>query len=117
TALLGDGEEVRFERALVATGGRPIQLNVPGWALGGVHYLRAVADAAALAADARSAREAVVIGGGFIGLEVAASLRQLGLEVTVVEALPQIWARFANETLSEFVKNYCGERGVRFLTG
>jgi 3-phenylpropionate/trans-cinnamate dioxygenase ferredoxin reductase subunit len=116
TALLAGGEEVRFERALIATGGRPIRLKVPGAALEGVHYLRTVSDSAALAADAGRSKEAVVIGGGFIGIEVAASLRQLGLEVTVVEALPYIWARFANPTLSDFVKNYCSERGVLFLT-
>ena len=116
-AVLDGNEEVRFERALLATGGRPIQLKVPGWQLSGVHYLRTVADSAGLAADAGRGAAAVVIGGGFIGLEVAASLRQIGLEVTVVEALPFIWARFANPTLSEFVKDYCSERGVRFLTG
>jgi 3-phenylpropionate/trans-cinnamate dioxygenase ferredoxin reductase subunit len=116
-ALLANGEAVRFEKALIATGGRPVRLNLPGASHSGVHYLRSAADADSLAFDAHAATGAVVIGGGFIGLEVAASLRRLGLEVTVIEALPYIWARFANQSLSGYVQGYCEERGVRFITG
>src|SRR5688572_18150289 len=90
-ATLSDGETVRFEKALIATGGSPIRLPLPGADLEGIHYLRSAADASAIAADARPGRKAVVIGGGFIGLEVAASLTQRGVSVTVIEALPHIW--------------------------
>ncbi|HLF77729.1 MAG TPA: FAD-dependent oxidoreductase [Dehalococcoidia bacterium] len=116
-ALLSNGEQIHFERALIATGGRPIRLAVPGADLAGVHYLRTIADARAIAADATPGRKAVVVGGGFIGIEVAATLRKRGLDVTVLEALPRIWARFGNEDLSNFVQGYCQERGVQFLTG
>lgn len=111
------GRHVRFDKALIATGGRPVVLRLPGAELSGIHYLRTVADADAIAAAATSGRQAAVIGGGFIGVEVAATLRQRGLEVTLVEALPRIWARFADERLSSFIQDYCEQRGIRFLKG
>lgn len=116
-AFLADGDSIRFGKALIATGGRPVRLDLPGGDLPGVFYLRTAADAEAIAAAARMARSAVVVGGGFIGLEVAASLTQRGLQVTVVEALPHIWARFADARLAGFFQDYCSARGVRFLTG
>jgi NADPH-dependent 2,4-dienoyl-CoA reductase/sulfur reductase-like enzyme len=116
TATLSNGETVAVEKALIATGGRPISLSIPGMDLAGVHYLRTAADAAAIVESAGSARRALVIGAGFIGLEVAASLTQRGLEVTVVEAAPHVWARFADEQLAGFIQDYCSERGVRFQT-
>ncbi|MEV4643098.1 FAD-dependent oxidoreductase [Actinoplanes sp. NPDC049548] len=85
TVALSDGTTVRFDKALLATGSRPRRLSVPGADLPGVHYLRTVADADALATAAASASSAVVIGAGWIGCEVAASLRTRGLDVTVVE--------------------------------
>jgi NADPH-dependent 2,4-dienoyl-CoA reductase/sulfur reductase-like enzyme len=110
------GEHITFERALIATGGRPIRLRVPGADLQGIHYLRTATDADGIRHDAARGGKAVVVGGGFIGIEVAATLRQRGVEVTVIEALPRIWARFGNEALSAYVARYCGERGVRFMT-
>jgi len=117
TAQLTAGGSIRFEKALIATGGRPIVLNLPGADLRGIHYLRTAADADAIAAGAAPGRRAVVIGGGFIGVEVAATLRQRGLAVTLAEALPRVWARFADERLSAFVQEYCAQRGVEFRTG
>jgi NADPH-dependent 2,4-dienoyl-CoA reductase/sulfur reductase-like enzyme len=110
------GPSIRFEKALIATGGRPVHLNLPGVDLAGVHYLRAVADADGIAAEAKPGRRAVVLGGGFIGVELAASLTQRGLSVTVIETLPRIWARFAEEQLSSFIQRYCSDRGVVFRT-
>jgi 3-phenylpropionate/trans-cinnamate dioxygenase ferredoxin reductase component len=115
-ATLCGGGEIRFQKALIATGGRPIRLDLPGSEMAGVHYLRTVKDADALIEDAQPGRKALMIGGGFIGLEVAATLRARGLEVTVVEALPRIWARFGSEELSDYISQYCIERGVKFLT-
>lgn len=115
-ATLGGGETVQFEKALIATGGRPIQLDLPGADLQGVHYLRTAADADALREAARTARRAVIIGGGFIGLEVAAALTMQGLDVVVLEALPTVWARFGSPELSDYVTGYCTERGVTIRT-
>ena len=115
-ATLSDGGEINFERALIATGGRPVRLDLPGAELAGIHYLRTAQDADALGAEALPGRRALVIGGGFIGLEVAASLSTRGLDVTVLEALPRVWARFGNEELSRYIMRSCEERGVRFLT-
>ncbi len=115
TATLAGGETVAFRKALVATGGRPAALRIPGSDLPGVHYLRTAADADAIGRAAERGGSAVIVGGGFIGLEVAASLRQRGLNVTIIEALPRVWMRFADETLSADVQRYLNERGVRFL--
>ena len=114
TALLASGETIAFEKALLATGGRPVRLKLPGGDLPGVHYLRMLDDAAALAAEAGRGKQAVLIGAGFIGMEVAASLTQLGVQVTVIEAQPHIWPRFADASLAGFFQDYCTERGVTF---
>ncbi len=116
-ATLSDGRTVEFERALIATGGRPRLLDVPGADAGGVHSLRTLPDAAAIDAAAAGARSAAIVGAGFIGMEAAASLVARGLEVTVVEAAPRVWAGFVPEALSTFFARYCTDRGVRFETG
>lgn len=116
TALLSNGETLAFEKALIATGGRPIRLNIPGAQLQGVYYLRTIDDSSAIAAAAYAGKRAVIIGGGFIGMEVASSLTQRGVQVSVVEALPHIWARFADETLAAFFQDYCRKKDVTFYT-
>jgi len=117
TVALANGEVLGFEKAFLATGGRPIRLNLPGNDLGGVHYLRTLDDSAAIAAEAGQGRRAVIIGAGFIGLEVAASLTQKGVQVTVIEVQPHIWARFTDATLAGFFQDYCAQKGVHFYTG
>ena len=116
TAALSDGETIAFEKALLATGGRPLRLSLPGSALEVVHYLRTLDDAAAIAAAPRPGLRAVIIGAGFIGLEVAASLTRRGASVTVLEAHARIWPRFADPTLAGTIQGYCTEKGVTFLT-
>src|SRR3972149_2873885 len=85
TALLANGEGIAFEKALLATGGRPVHLKLPGGDLPGVHYLRTLDDSAAIAAEAGPGRRAVLIGAGVIGMEGAASLTQPGRQGTVIE--------------------------------
>jgi 3-phenylpropionate/trans-cinnamate dioxygenase ferredoxin reductase component len=85
TVTMGDGQRIAFDRALVATGGRNRSLDVPGAGLVGVHQLRTLADADRIRRAASTAERVVIVGMGFIGAELAASFRQLGLEVTVVE--------------------------------
>lgn len=116
-ATLESGESIRFDKALIATGGEPIRLTVPGSSLGGVHYLRSLDDAQAIRSNVAPGRRAVVIGAGFIGMELAASLTALGVRVTVVEALPHIWTKFLDPDLAGYVRRHCEERGIEFLTG
>ncbi len=82
--VLGSGQELRYQQALIATGGRNRRLGVPGAGLPGIHYLRTVADCDAIKSEAAASRHAVVLGMGFMGCELAASLTQLGVRVTAV---------------------------------
>ncbi len=117
SAALETGESIDFEKAMMATGGTPIRLPVPGGDLAGIHYLRTLDDAEAIAAAARAAESAVVIGAGFIGMETAASLTKLGLKVSVIEAAPYIWSRFIDAQLADYFQEYCGAKGISFHCG
>ena len=114
---LAGGRVISYERLLIATGGSPVRLQVPGAELAGVHYLRTIEDAEAITFAAGKGKSAVIIGAGFIGLETAASLTLKGLAVTVVEAMPRIWPRFAGAEMAAFVQQQCEQKGVRFVTG
>lgn len=116
-AKLSDGQSLRFDKALLATGGRPRTLDVAGIELAGVQYFRTLDDATALAESAGPDRRVTIIGAGFIGMEAAASLTQRGTAVSVVESAPRVWAHFADETLSEFLEAYCEAKGVTCYTG
>jgi len=116
-ATLASGAAIRYEKALVATGGDPVRLDVPGSSLAGIHYLRSIEDSAAIRRDAAPGRRAAVVGAGFIGMELAASLATIGVRVTVIETLPRIWARFLDDRLSDFVRGYFEKRGISFHTG
>jgi len=84
TVRLDSGEELGYHKVLIATGGRNRRLGIPGAGLPGIHYLRTVAECDAIKREAVPGRRAVVVGMGFIGCEVAASLTQLGVRVTAV---------------------------------
>jgi 3-phenylpropionate/trans-cinnamate dioxygenase ferredoxin reductase component len=84
TVTLDSGEELGYHKVLIATGGRNRRLGIPGSGLPGIHYLRTLAECDAIKQEAAPGRRAVVIGMGFIGCEVAASLTQLGVRVTAV---------------------------------
>ena len=81
---LGSGRDLEYGKLLIATGGRNRRLQVPGAELPGIYYLRTVAECDAIKHEAVAGRRAVVVGMGFIGCEVAASLTQLGVQVTAV---------------------------------
>jgi NADPH-dependent 2,4-dienoyl-CoA reductase/sulfur reductase-like enzyme len=110
-----DGRSFRFEKLMIATGSELRTLNVPGHELTGVHYLRRLDDSDAIQSAAKDSTRAVVVGAGFIGLEVAAALRQMGLEVTVLEMEKSLFPRLATPELSDFFLHYYEEKGVRFL--
>jgi 3-phenylpropionate/trans-cinnamate dioxygenase ferredoxin reductase component len=84
TVTLDSGEELGFQKLLIATGGRNRRLRVPGAELPGIHYLRTIAECEVIKREAVADRHVVIVGMGFIGCEVAASLSQLGLRVTTV---------------------------------
>ncbi|MEY2654438.1 MAG: hypothetical protein RLZZ524_1466, partial [Pseudomonadota bacterium] len=105
TVTLADGERLPWSGLVLATGARPRSLPLPGIAAAGVLALRSRADAVELAAGLADCRARklplVVIGGGFIGLEVASTARQMGLEVCVLEAAPRLLARVLAPELSD----------------
>ena len=112
---LDDGERIPYDRLLVATGGRNRTLAVPGADLEGVLQLRTVEDCDRIRAAARSAGRAVVIGLGFIGCEVAASLRQLGLAVTAVEGNRVPLARVLGEEVGGVLRDIHRDKGVELV--
>ena len=117
TVLCEDGSAVRYERLLLATGARARQLEVPGAALPGVHRLRTIADAEAIKAELRPGARLVVVGGGYIGLEVAAVAVAMGLSVTVLEMEARLLKRVATPAMSAFYERLHRERGVAIRTG
>ncbi|MSQ10222.1 MAG: NAD(P)/FAD-dependent oxidoreductase [Dehalococcoidia bacterium] len=116
TVRLADGAVQGYDKLLYATGGRIRELALPGTGLAGVHYFRTLADADAIKAAAAPGTKAVIIGAGFIGVELAASLAKLGCEVTVLEVTSYIWSRFLDEELATYIQGRCQDQGVRFLT-
>ncbi|HZD17103.1 MAG TPA: FAD-dependent oxidoreductase [Actinomycetota bacterium] len=112
---LEGGERVRFDQALVATGSRNRRLPVPGRELAGVFDLRFAPDADAIRAVAGPGRKAVLVGMGFIGAEVAASLRMLGLEVTVVEFVGAPLERVLGAELGGAIEALHREHGVEMI--
>lgn len=112
TVCLQDGSELAYGKLIWAGGGRPRRLNCPGHSLPGVHYLRSRADADRLRTELPHARRIAVIGGGYIGLEAAAVLVQLGAQVTVLEVLDRVLARVSGEPLSRFYEAEHRAHGV-----
>lgn len=111
------GERVTYDRLVLATGVEARLLNVPGADLPHVHYLRTLDDALVLRERAAPGVRAVVIGAGYIGLEVAATLTKLGASVTVVEAQPRAMSRTASEPVSTFFAAEHRSRGVDLRFG
>ena len=110
---LDDGVVVPFDALLLATGSHPRRLPVPGADLEGVHYLRSIADADRIRAGLRSGGRLLIVGGGYIGLEVAATARELGVEVTVLEMAERVMNRVTCPEVSAFYEAEHARRGVR----
>jgi 3-phenylpropionate/trans-cinnamate dioxygenase ferredoxin reductase subunit len=113
TVRLADGAELRYDAALIATGARNRRLEVPGADVPGVFGLRTVADADQIREAAAGTGHAIVVGMGFIGAEVAASLRGLGLEVSVLEAFPGPLHRVLGPEISATVRSLHEDNGVQ----
>ncbi len=115
--VLADGRTIAGDAILVATGSRAVPPDVPGAGLDGVYGLRSLSEATAISRAAGDAKQVVVVGGGFIGLEAAAFLTKRGLSVTVAaqEALP--FAKRFGEAVATGLKRYHEGAGVRFVQG
>ncbi len=112
---LDDGTTVPYDRLVLATGASPRRLGLPGEALRGVLALRSASDADALAAILAPGRRLAIIGGGYIGLEVAASARALGASAVVIEREARVLARVAGQALSAFLEARHRAEGVELL--
>ena len=117
TVLTDDGEHLPYDRLVLTTGARVRELPVEGAELDGVYYLRDTKDVLAIKSETGAGKSAVIIGGGYIGLETAASLRKQNMDVTVLEAMPRILQRVTAPVMSEFYKRIHLEEGVNILEG
>jgi 3-phenylpropionate/trans-cinnamate dioxygenase ferredoxin reductase subunit len=115
--VLDSGRELDYQKLLLATGGRNRRLEVPGSELPGIHYLRTIAECDAIKAEVALDRRAVIVGMGFIGCEVAASLTQLGVKVTAVLPGKIPLARVLGEQIGALVGGFHRANGVEILTG
>lgn len=109
---LAGGARLDFDTLLLATGSRARRLSVPGAELAGIHYLRSLTDAQTLKAELSAAASIVIIGGGFIGLEVASSASKLGKSVVVIEAAARLLERTVSPVVSQFLLDLHRENGV-----
>lgn len=113
---LSTGQNLAYDKLALCTGANVRRLSVPGADLTGVYYLRTAADSELLRTAARSGGHAVIVGGGYIGLETAASLRGLGLQVTVLEATGRVLERVTAPEVSAFFDRIHREEGVDIRT-
>jgi 3-phenylpropionate/trans-cinnamate dioxygenase ferredoxin reductase component len=112
---LEDGRRVPFDRLLIATGGRNRRLSIPGSELEGIYSLRTLGDANRIQAEMRPGRRVVVVGMGFIGSEVAASLRQKDLDVVAIEPAKTPLFRVLGEAVGQRIADLHRAHGVRTI--
>ena len=108
------GPDLGFDKLVVATGARVRTFSVPGADLAGIHYLRSMDDSRSIREHAGTARRAAVVGGGFIGMEVASVLAQKGIETALILRSDRIWDQFFTPQMSQFFENWYTARGVKF---
>jgi len=114
---LDDGSTRAYDKLILATGSRVREINVPGFDLEGVFYLRTIGDVEALQEKFNQGGKMVIVGGGYIGLEVAAVAAKRGIDVTVLEMAPMVLARVADPIVSKFYTRVHTEEGVKIETG
>jgi 3-phenylpropionate/trans-cinnamate dioxygenase ferredoxin reductase component len=117
TVVLGSGEEISYQKALIATGARNRRLRIPGAELPGIRYLRTAAECDAIKQEAVAGGRAVVVGMGFIGCEVAASLTQLGVQVTAVFPGRAPLERVVGGQVGALIAAFHRANGVELLAG
>jgi 3-phenylpropionate/trans-cinnamate dioxygenase ferredoxin reductase subunit len=111
---LASGQNCRYDELVLATGADSRRLSIPGAGLGNVFHLRNLSDAERLSAAFKVVKKLAVVGGGYIGLECAATARAMGIEVTIFERSPRILERVASSQLSDFLTQYHTAQGVKF---
>ncbi len=114
---LEGGASLNYDRLILTTGARPRELTVPGSVDAPIYYLRGIDDCLALRAVLRPGNRIIVVGGGLIGLEVAAAARKLGCEAVVVEVADRVLARVAGPEVSRYVTNMHRDHGVEIIAG
>ncbi len=112
---LADGEKLTYDRLLLCLGAESRRLTCPGAALPGVHYLRALADVAPIQAGFKPQARVVIIGGGYIGLETAATCRKMGCEVTVLEMADRVMNRVVAPSVSQYFAEEHRAHGVTLI--
>lgn len=110
---LSDGAVLAWDGLLLSTGGHPRRLQIPGADLGGIFHLRTVADAIAIGSRCKPGGRVVIVGGGYIGLEVAATCRKMQLDVIVLEAATRLMGRVVAPLLSTFYASEHAAQGVQ----
>jgi len=113
---LDDGEQIFYDKLVLAVGARVRKIDVSGIDLPGVFYLRSLGDVLQIKQFSAKARNAVIVGGGYIGLETASCLRKLGMNVTVLEAMPRVLQRVTAPEVSAFYTRVHDEEGVHIVT-
>ena len=112
---LDDGAALPYDELLLATGSRPRALSAPGASLPGVYFLRTLKDVEAIRSEFARAQRVVVVGGGYIGLEVAATCRELGMDTTVLEMADRTMNRVTCAEVSGFMQAEHARRGVNIV--
>ena len=116
TVELEGGEKIDYDKLLISTGSRPRKLSIPGSDLNGIHYLRTIEDVDGIRASMNEGANLVIVGGGYIGLEVAAVSKELGLNVDVLEMEQRILQRVTTPTMSTYYDALHRGRGVNIHT-
>ena len=115
TVHLADGRVLAYDKLLLATGSRVRKIRCPGADLRGIHYLRGIDDVDALRASFLPGKKLAIVGGGYIGLEVAAVAAKRGIDVTVFEAMDRLMARAVSAPISDFYDKVHRAAGVKVL--
>ena len=113
--FLDGGDTLQYDQLILATGARPRELPIPGAGLPNVFYLRSADDVLKIKAEVNTGKKAVIIGGGYIGLETAASLTKQGMKTTVLEMEDRILQRVTAPVMSDFYKRIHTEEDVNIV--
>lgn len=117
TVQLDNGESLHYDKLALTVGSRVRKVSLPGSSLEGIFYLRDINDVEQIKTFLGIGKKAVIVGGGYIGLETAAGLRKLSMDVTVLEMMPRVLQRVTAPEVSEFYTRVHSEEGVKIVTG